>query len=90
MSGGTFEYTQWQIDEIADQIERLIKNNNYGTEDNPARNYSKETIKEFKKSVKILRKAAVFAQRIDWLCAGDDNEKSFHERLQEELKAILK
>ena len=47
--------------------------------------YSKETIKEFKKGLVILRKAYVYAQRIDWLLSGDDGEESFHERLKEEL-----
>ena len=47
--------------------------------------YSKETIKEFKKGLAILRKAYVYAQRIDWLLSGDDKEESFHERLKEEL-----
>ena len=47
--------------------------------------YSKETIKEFKKGLAILREAYVYAQRIDWLLSGDDGEESFHERLKEEL-----
>ena len=47
--------------------------------------YSKETIKEFKKGLAILKKAYVYAQRIDWLLSGDDGEESFHERLKEEL-----
>ena len=47
--------------------------------------YSKETIKEFKKGLAILRKAYVYAQRIDWLLSGDEGEESFHERLKEEL-----
>ena len=47
--------------------------------------YSKETIKEFKKGLAILRKAYIYAQRIDWLLSGDDGEESFHKRLKEEL-----
>lgn len=50
--------------------------------------YSEETIGEFKKGLEILRKAAIYAQRIDWLLSGDDGESSFHERLNEELKEI--
>ena len=48
-------------------------------------NYSKETIKEFKKGLAILRKAYIYAQRIDWLLSDDDGEESFHKRLKEEL-----
>ena len=47
--------------------------------------YSKETIKEFKKGLAILKKAYIYAQRIDCLLSGDDGEESFHERLKEEL-----
>lgn len=39
--------------------------------------YSKETIKEFKKGIALLKKAEVYAQRIDWLLSGDDGEDSF-------------
>ena len=110
MSGGSFDYYQWHIDDIANSIENyiyghsidedrieeyiedhwleeeekeyILKNkhtlpNSYG--------FSKETIKEFKKGLAILRKAYVYAQRIDWLLSGDDGEESFHERLKEEL-----
>ena len=48
-------------------------------------NYSKETIEEFKKGLSLLRKAYVYAQRIDWLLSDDDGEESFHKRLKEEL-----
>ena len=47
--------------------------------------YSKETIKEFKKGLAILKKAYVYAQRIDWLLSADDGEESFHRKLKEDL-----
>lgn len=50
--------------------------------------YSEETIKEFKKAIRILRMAQVYAQRVDWLISGDDGEESFHERLVEDLAKI--
>lgn len=52
--------------------------------------YSKETIKEFKKGLNILRKAYVYAQRIDWLLSSDDGEESFHKKLKEELNNLKK
>lgn len=51
-------------------------------------NFDKKTIKEFKKGLEILRKAYVYAQRIDWLLSGDDGEESFHERLKEDLEEL--
>lgn len=47
-----------------------------------------EVIEEFKKGLKILKTAAVYAQRIDWLLSGDDGEESFKERLKEELDEL--
>ena len=80
MSGGSFEYNQFQIGYIADTIQQEIINN--GSEDYT---YSKDTIKEFKEAVVLLRKAHIYAQRVDWLLAGDDDEESFHRRLKEDL-----
>lgn len=53
-----------------------------------AQEYSDETIAEFKEGLGILRKAYIYAQRIDWLLSGDDGEESFHERLKEELNEL--
>ena len=48
--------------------------------------YNEKTIEEFKKGLDILRKAYIYAQRIDWLLSGDDGEESFHKRLKEDLE----
>lgn len=50
--------------------------------------YTKETINEFRKGVEILKKARIYAQRIDWLLSCDDGEESFHRRLNEELEQL--
>lgn len=47
--------------------------------------YSEETINKFKEGLDILRRAAIYAQRIDWLLSADDGEDSFHRRLKEDL-----
>jgi HEPN domain-containing protein len=54
--------------------------------------YPDEVIEEFKEAVKYLRIAYVYAQRIDWLVSGDDNEEAFMERLNKDLtlKVYLK
>src|SRR5579859_5670846 len=44
-----------------------------------------EVIEEFKEAVKILKKAKVYAHRIDWLLSGDDGEGTFLKRLREDL-----
>jgi hypothetical protein len=32
--------------------------------------------------------AQIYAQRIDWLVSGDDNEDSFHKRLAKDLAEV--
>lgn len=116
MSGGTFDYNQRRITEIADHIEQYI----YGREldedevdyylndlffwDDEEKEkvekyvrkhhrtypningFSDTTITHFRRALNALRKAAIYAQRIDWLLCGDDGEDTFHERLDEELE----
>ncbi len=77
MSGGHFDYAQYHIHHIAEQIEHIIETRqDY---------YSPETIAEFNKAVVLLNQAYIYAQRIDWLVEGDDMEEDFHRRLKEEL-----
>ena len=47
-----------------------------------------EVLEEFKRGLKILKMAAIYAQRIDWLMSGDDGEESFKRRLKEELDEL--
>jgi hypothetical protein len=92
MSGGYFDYEQYKIDRIADEVEQLIISNDYNAlnewGDPIGRGYSAETIHEFKLGLQLLKIAAVYAQRIDWLVSGDDGEDSFHQRLLSDLKKL--
>lgn len=47
-----------------------------------------EVLEEFKKGLKILKTAAIYAQRIDWLMSGDDGEDNFKKRLKAELEEL--
>jgi len=92
MSGGHFEYKQWEISNISDEVEQLILTNDSEEKDEwgyrKGYHYTPETIEEFKKGLVLLRQAYVYAQRIDWLVSGDDGEDSFHRRLKFELKKL--
>jgi hypothetical protein len=48
------------------------------------------TMEQFKKALKTLRQAYVYAQRIDWLLSCDDGEDCFHRRLKIELEKLEK
>jgi hypothetical protein len=75
MSGGHFNYKQYEIGAIADEIESLISDNEY----------SPEIIERFVEAVFSLRNAEIMVQRIDYLVSEDDGEEAFIRRLDEEL-----
>jgi len=92
MSGGHFDYKQYDISHIIASIQQLIYMNNskelneWG--DTKGAGYTSETILEFERAVELLQIAETYVQRIDWLVSGDDNEENFHSRLKSDLGAI--
>jgi len=110
MSGGTFDYNQYRIRDIANDIEQEIAKSGKpksqrelkdegGWRDNDEwykkypedLNHHKlrdEILEEFKNAYEMLRKAEIYAQRVDWYLAGDDGEDSFLERLKSDLELL--
>ena len=99
MSGGHFDYDQYRIQNIADGVDQLIRQNGKEIEypsgyvmssfdETHHYKYPPEVIEKFKEGLEILRKAAIYAQRIDWLVSGDDGEESFISRLKEDLDKL--
>ena len=85
MSGGHFNYDQYKISIIADEVEDLIRSNDDETE---GRRFTPETIAKFEKGLRVLREAFIYVQRIDWLVCCDDGEEQFHKRLKDELRGL--
>ena len=83
MSGGYFDYVQYQIKDAADKLETVIR------EADDEQSYSIETIQEFVEGYQYLVYAAAFLHRIDWLLSGDDGEENFHKRLAEDIDKIV-
>ena len=88
MSGGTFNYEQHYINSIADEIEHQLSRNGEVSDYGYLTEYSEEVVKEFQNAILQLRKAYIYAHRVDWLLSGDDDEADFHERLREELRVL--
>lgn len=90
MSGGHFEYQQYQIENVAREIDRLIESNDDQSLDQYAfkrgRGYPPEIIEKFREAAHVLRQGAEMAQRIDWLVSGDDAEESFLKRWEKEVR----
>jgi len=79
MSGGTFEYKNNYIGEIAEELQEYIDTN-----DDIDYPFSQATINEFVYARNLLVKADKLVHRIDWLIAGDDGEETFHRLLKED------
>ena len=92
MSGGRFQYNQYKIGYIADEIEQLIFDNNSTEKDEygdvRGHHFRPDTIAKFREALYVLRKAQSMAHRIDWLVSGDDGEDSFHKRWDEDMQYV--
>jgi hypothetical protein len=110
MSGGAFNYDQYKIGYIVDEIEEVVLKN--GAEKTPEElknegwrdpdwykkypedkfhyQYPDEVIEKMKEGIEVLKRAQIYAQRIDWLLSGDDGEESFLKRLEKDLNELNK
>lgn len=92
MSGGHWEYMQYHIDRIAEDVSYLIRNNDSEVFDRWGnlirRGYNPDVIDKFREAEQALRRAYIYAQRIHWLLSGDDGEEQFLLRLARELSAL--
>lgn len=86
MSGGHFNYDQYRMRTMSEDIETLIHKNKIPDEHGHMTNFSPETLAKFQEAAYTLRVAEEMVQRIDWLVSGDDGEDTFHERWQ---KAVI-
>ena len=105
MSGGRFDYKQWHISSIAEQIEQEVimsgkpipkskwdffEREEYNEAHKQPMNYAfpEEVLRRMEEAVYALRRAAIYAQRTDYLISGDDGEELFMERLKKELAEL--
>ena len=94
MSGGYFEHNQYRIHHMAEKLETVILNNGKkrehreSWEDEYNYEYPHEVITKFKEGLELLKKAHIYAHRIDFLLSGDDGDESFLERLESDLKKL--
>jgi hypothetical protein len=81
MSGGKLNTSYRRILDIAEEIEKFLASPE-------ALMYSLHAREEIAYGVVVMKRAAVYANRIDYLLGGDDSEESFLKRLDEELEAV--
>lgn len=97
MSGGAFGYDQYRIRTIWETIQSELdrqgqkRPREYWMEsDEYYETFEPEVVELFKKGIKVLKEAEVYAQRIDWFLSGDDGEENFKKRLKEDLDKLKK
>ena len=88
MSGGHFNYSQWYIEEISNNLgfDISLQLNKY--DDTPK--FSDEVVQEMINGYLMLKIAYIYAVRIDRLMSGDNGEDDFLELLKEDLKELNK
>jgi hypothetical protein len=99
MSGGYFDYRQYELKEWADDILRIVKRNEKllavpkGSAppvwaDGNYSEYTELELEKLKEAVYYLNKAYIYAERADRLICGDDTGKCFLERLEFDLAKL--
>ena len=92
MSGGHFNYVQWRLTEVSQEIEDRIENNGSqmrdGWNDLLYDDFSSETLTRFKLAARLTELAQKAITRVDWLLCSDDGEDSFQERWDKEIGSI--
>lgn len=94
MSGGRYEYKQHHIRDIYETIESTLEQQGkhaglaWHGEPSTYENYRPDVEQAMKEGVKILKKAYIYAHRIDWFLSGDDGSDNFLLRLDEELQIL--
>ncbi len=76
MSGGHFNYIQYQMDDAAITIQEKIKD--YEKSCTP------ETLARFKEASETIERAGKMLQRVDRFISCDDGEESFNRRWVED------
>jgi hypothetical protein len=85
MSGGRFNYDQYRIEQIADSIQEYLdqqgkeipEDERWGMSSTTYEVYPEAIQARMKEAVAILRRAYVYAHRIDWYLSGDDGDETF-------------
>jgi len=92
MSGGHFDYNQYRLNDIVDEIEKLVQSNDSVEKDEwgqeKGSHYPADIIEKFKETIWTLKYCEAMVQRIDWLVSGDDGIDSFRKRWDEEMDKL--
>ena len=80
MSGKPIPRNRWDYHERQEYEETHKQPMNYA--------YPESVLRRMEEAVYALKRAAIYAQRTDYLLSGDDGEECFEERLKKELAEL--
>ena len=85
MSGGYWDYGQFRINSIVEDIEESLEEVDGLTEVNDYEGLERD-LKILKNHLEL---ASIYMCRLDWLLSGDDGNESYNSRLREELNTYF-
>jgi hypothetical protein len=85
MSGGTFDYVQYRLGQLADELECYARSGKYWENGDAIPD---DIVADIRTAMSLVERAQVYVQRLDWLIAGDDGEESYRKRLAEDLAKL--
>lgn len=94
MSGGHFSDSHYALDTLAEEIERILLNEEKGERPSNDDEYqtryfygfSEDTLEKFRETIHTLKRASNMVHRIDYLVCSDDSEESFRRRWDEHVQ----
>jgi hypothetical protein len=84
LSGGHFDYKQYQLTYLQDELEHLVQQHEEDVEKQP-----EEIIVAAAGAISLLSMAFVLIHRIDYFMSGDDGLEQFISRTQKELADLV-
>ena len=81
MSGGHFDYAQYSLDTIIEDVSESIGEHDY---------IEKEIDNDLRKVVHYLSLVRIILHRADWYLSGDDGYETYKERLKTDLEEYMR
>ena len=86
MSGGHFDYRDHCLEDIAEELEKVIRDNDSNDRDEYGDllfwGFSPEVIEKLQDTVTAVKIAATLVHRADYLLSGDDGEEAYLEQVE--------
>jgi hypothetical protein len=79
MSGGHYDYQQHAVSNLAADLEETL---------NEDLELPEKIRGDILLAIGLLKRSAIYVQRLDWLLSGDDSEETYRQRLEEEIIAL--